>query len=237
MLIPTPLGMIPRTQRFRVVGVFLSGLPEFDRLYSYIDFQNSKSFKRHNGADYLEVKTDISNLNFNRLANEIETAFPHLIAQHWEIFDRTLYQAIKVEKIAMFAVMTIILILASFNIAGNFIRTVTEKKEEIALLKAVGMNKKDIFGFFITMGVFIGVPAILIADVLAFTLLYLQSVYEFIQIPVPGFPFTAVPVDIDVSRFVLYSLLALVLCVAGTLYPAYKTMKIDIVDVLKEEEH
>jgi len=237
MLIPTPLGMMPRTQRFRVIGVFMTGLPEFDRLYSYIDFQNSKSFKRHNGADYIEVKTNLTNLNFSRLARDIENAFPNLTAQHWEIFDRTLYQAIKVEKIAMFAVMTIILILASFNIAGNFIRTVTEKKEEIALLKSIGMNKRDIFGFFITMGVFIGVPAIIIADILAFTLLYLQSVYEFILIPVPGFPFEAVPVDLSLSRFVSFSLLALFLCIAGTLYPAYKTMKINIIDVLKESEN
>jgi lipoprotein-releasing system permease protein len=237
ILIPTPLGMIPRTERFRVVGIFSSGLPEFDRLYSFINFSSSKNFKRHNGADYLEVKTNIKDFDFRRLVHQIEREFPDLTAQHWEIFDKTLYQAIKIEKIALFAVMTIILILASFNIAGNFIRTVTEKKEEIALLKTIGMNKKDIFTFFVTMGVVIGVPAILVADILAFALLYFQQTYEFIQIPVPGFPFTAVPVDLNLNRFINYSILALALSIAGTLYPAYRTMKINIVDVLKDNEN
>jgi len=235
VMIPTPLGMIPKTDRFRVVGIFRSGLPEFDRLYSFIDIERSKDFRRHRGVDYLELKTDIKSLNFRPLVTQIENDFPHLHAEHWEIFDRTLFSAIKVEKMAMFVVMAIILVLASFNITGNFIRTVTEKREEIALLQTIGMTKQGIFSFFILMGTMIGTAGIIIADILALLILFLQKSYELIQIPVQGFPFSAVPVDISLSRVIWFSLLSFAICVLGTIYPAYKTMKITIIEVLNEE--
>ena len=233
ILTPTPLGLLPKVERFRVIGIFQSGMPEFDRLYSFIEIENSKSFKRHNGVDFLEVKTNLKDLNLNRLTTQLERDFSHITAQSWEIFDRTLFQAIQIEKMAMFVVMTIILILASFNITGNFIRTVTEKREEIAILKTIGMEKKDIFSFFVFMGVLICAAGVVIADILAFTLLYLQYKYEFLQIPIPGFPFTAVPVDVNLGRFVAFSLLTLVICTVGTIYPAYKTMKINIIEELR----
>jgi len=232
----TPLGLIPKTERFRVVGIFRSGLPEFDRLYSFIDIEHSQNFKRQRSIDYIELKTDIKNLNFRPLVAQIEIDFPHLHAEHWEIFDRTLFSAIKVEKVAMFVVMAIILVLASFNITGNFIRTVTEKREEIALLQTIGITKKGIFSLFIIMGTLIGTAGILIADFLALLIMYLQKTFELIQIPVPGFPFSAVPVDISISRIMWFSLLSFAICVAGTLYPASKTMKVSIIEVLNEEQ-
>ena len=135
----------------------------------------------------------------------------------------------------MFVVMAIIIMLASFNVTGNFIRTVTEKREEIALLKTIGMQKKDIMEFFMLMGVIVGIAGIFMADILAFVILYLQDKYGFAKIPVPGFPFSAVPVDLSLMRIFQYSLLTLFICVIGTIYPAYKTMKINIIEVLHEE--
>jgi len=236
VMIPTPLGLIPKTDKFRVVGIFQSGLPEFDRLFSYIDIQKSTAFKRQVGVDYIELKTNIGDLNFRGLVTQIERDFPHLRAEHWEIFDRTLFQAIRIEKYAMFVVMAIILVLASFNITGNFIRTVKEKRDEIALLNTIGMGKRDIFYFFVIMGSLIGLSGIVIADALSYCLLILQKRFEIVQIPVPGFPFSAVPVDISVGRIIAFSLLTFVICVLGTLYPAYKTMKINITEVLNEEQ-
>ena len=236
VLTPTPLGLIPKSERFRVVGIFHAGLPEFDRLYSFIDIEKSKNFKRHNGVDFIEIKTNQKDLNFNRLTQKIEHDLPQLTAQSWEVFDKTLFQAIQIEKIAMFVVMAIILVLASFNITGNFIRTVTEKKEEIAILKTLGMDKKEIFGFFVIMGFLICVIGIIIADILAFVLLFLQYKYEFLQIPIPGFPFSAVPVDLSLGRFIAFSILTIVICIIGTIYPAYKTMKINIIEVLHEQQ-
>ena len=235
IMTPTPLGLIPKTERFTVVGVFSTGFPEFDRLYCFIDIEKSKEFKRHNGADYIELKTNIENFKYNKLSQQIENDFPGIKAESCEIFDKTLFQSIKVEQIAMFVVMAIIIVLASFNITGNFIRTITEKKAELATLKTLGMNKKDIFSFIMIMGLIVCSAGILIADILAFILLYVQSRFEIIQIPIPGFPFTAVPVDLDVMRFVYFSLLTLFICIIGTIYPASKTMKIDIIKVLHED--
>jgi lipoprotein-releasing system permease protein len=236
IMTPTPFGMIPKTERFKVVGIFAVGLPEFDRLYSFIDIDKSKSYKRQKGVDYIELKTNIKDYNYSKLTQQIETDYPNVSAQHWEIFDKTLFQAIKVEKIALFVVMTIILVLASFNITGNFIRTVTEKKGEIAILKTLGMDKKGVFGFFVMMGLIVCLAGVIIADILAYLLLYWQVKTGFIQIPIPGFPFNAVPVDLNVVNIFLYSLLTLFICLVGTLYPAYKTMKVSIIEVLHSEE-
>ena len=235
VMTPSPLGLIPKTERFTIVGIFSTGFPEFDRLYCFIDIEKSKEFKRHNGADYIELKTNIRNFKYQKITQQIEKDLLGIKAEHWEIFHKTLFQAIKVEQIAMFAVMTIIIVLASFNIKGNFIRTITEKKAEIATLKTLGMDKINIFSFIMIMGLIVCGAGILIADLIAFLLLYLQVKYEFIQIPIPGFPFTAVPVDINLLRFIYFSLLTLLICTIGTIYPALKTMKIDIIKVLHEE--
>jgi len=236
VLVPTPLGLIPRTERYRVVGIFQSGMPEFDRLFSFIDIERSKNFKRHNGVDFIEIKTNLKDMSFSKLTQQIERDMPLITAQSWEEFDKTLFQAIQIEKIAMFIVMTIIIVLASFNITGNFIRTVTEKREEIAILKTLGMDRKEIFAFFMIMGLFICSAGIVIADILAFIVLFFQYKYEFILIPIPGFPFSAVPVDLSFWRFVSFSILTLLICTLGTIYPAYKTMNINIIDVLHEEQ-
>jgi lipoprotein-releasing system permease protein len=235
IMIPTPLGLIPRVEKFVVIGVFHTGLPEFDKLFSYIDIDNSMSLKRRPGVDYIELKTNIKNFKFNRLTKKIENDFPHLRAEHWEIFDKSLYQAIKIEKYAMFVVMSIIIVLASFNITGNFIRTVAEKKEEIAILKTIGFELRSIYGFFMLMGFLLGVAGIFIANFLALVLLICQDKFGFVEVPIPGFLFSAVPVDISITRFLLFSLMTIVICMLGTLYPAYKTMKINIIEVLHEE--
>jgi len=237
ILVPTPIGLVPRTERYKVVGVFQTGFPEFDRLYSFIDIDKSKNFKRQTGVDFIELKTTQNNKNFNKLTQQIESEFPHITAQHWEIFDKTLFQAIQIEKIAMFIVMAIILVLASFNITGNFIRTVTEKKEEIAILKTLGMDRKNIFCFFVVMGMLICATGIVVAVGLALSLLQLQQRYEFIQVPIPGFPFSAVPVDLNLLQIAWFSILTFAICTFGTIYPAYKTIKINIIEVLHEGQH
>jgi len=236
ILVPTPLGLLPKTEKYRVVGIFLTGLPEYDNLYSFIDHQGSEGFRRHSGVDFLEVKTKIKSTKFGKFVKQIEKDFPHLRAEHWEIFDKTLFQAIKVEKIALFSVMAIIIILASFNVTGNFIRTVTEKKTEISLLHTLGMPKKEIFALFINMGLMISTVAVIMANILSCTAILLQAKFEVLKIPIPGFPFTAVPVDFSILRLFLFSLMTVMICLLGSLYPAYKTMTMNIIDVLHQEE-
>jgi len=237
VMTPSPFGMIPKTDRYTIIGIFTSGLPEFDRLYSFIDIENSKNFKKHNGVDYIEFKTNIKKHNYEKIANQIEKDYPDLKVEHWAIFDKTLFQAIKIEKYAMFVVMLIIIVLASFNITGNFIRTVTEKKSELAILKTLGMKPREIFEFFLIMSLLVCSAGIFIADLLAVLLLFLQKKYDFIQIPIPGFPFTAVPVDLNFFKIFYYSCLTAIICLIGSLYPAYKTMKIDIITILHDENN
>jgi lipoprotein-releasing system permease protein len=238
LMVPTLFGgFLPKIQKFKVVGIFHTGMPEYDGIFSYIDINNSTRFKPNKGIDHIEVNTKIKNNKLKSFTEKIEKEFPNLKAEHWEIFDKSLFQAIKIERIAMNIVMSIILILASFNMTGNFIRTITEKKEEIAILKAIGMNKNDIVLFFIIMGLIIAILAIFIADIMAFLLLFFQSVYQWVKIPVPGFPFSAIPVDLSIIRIILFSLLAIFICLIGTLYPAIKTLKIDIIEVLNEEKN
>jgi ABC-type lipoprotein release transport system permease subunit len=98
------------------------------------------------------------------------------------------------------------------------------------------MNKKDIFGLFIIMGMIVCASGVVIADILAYIIIFFQVKYEFIEIPIPGFPFTALPMDLSITKIFAYSFLTLLICLIGTLYPAYKTMKIDIIEVLHEEQ-
>jgi lipoprotein-releasing system permease protein len=236
ILIPTPFGLIPKIEPYKVVGIFNSEFQEFDMTYSYIDIENSKKLRTKEGIDFLELKTNITDYNYRKLVNKIEEKYPNLVAEHWEIYDKTLFQAIQIEKIAMFVVMSIILVLASFNITGNFIRTISEKRDEIAILKAIGMTKKDIRKFCLIMGITVGFSGIVIADLLSFFVLKIQLKYEYFKIPVPGFPFNVIPVDLSFLRILLFSALCLIICIIGTIYPTNNALKINIIEVLNEEK-
>ncbi|MDO9576663.1 MAG: ABC transporter permease [Candidatus Cloacimonadales bacterium] len=233
---PTPFGLLPKSKKLKVVGIFVSGMPEYDQVYTYISLQNAQYFLGYqNEVSQIEIKS-VNSENSKKYARKIQELLgSEFLVEDWSVFDANLFNAIKMEKVIMFLVLALMIIIASFNMTGNFIKLVAEKKTEIGVLKALGASEKDIIKIFLNIGVIIGVMGALIALVLASGLLYAQLKWHFILIPVPGFPLQWLPVEMRTTDFILGPLVAIIISFLTTLHPARRTVKIDPIKIIRNE--
>jgi len=231
---PTPFGLLPRSKRFRVAGIFISGLPEFDRLYTYMSLENGQYFAGfENAISHLDVKAE--NRDHSRvIAGQIsaELGDDYLI-EDWSKFEANLFNAIKMEKTVIFFVLILMIILAAFNMIGNFIKLVYEKRSEIGVLKALGAQDRDIVKIFMLIGIVIGASGTLTGLILALGLLLAQQYWHFIIIPLAGFPLQILPVELRWIDFVIVPFLTIFICFITTIKPARKTTRIEPIKTIR----
>lgn len=231
---PSPFGLLPKSKKLRVVGIYISGMPEYDRVYTYISLKNSQFFLGlEDEVTQIEIKS-VDPSRSARLANEIQEKINgDYIVEDWSEFEANLFNAIKMEKAVMFIVLALMIIIASFNMSGNFVKLVTEKRVEIGVLKSMGASGKDVVKIFINIGVIIGFLGTLIGLILAVILLYAQMKFQFIIIPVPGFPLQWLPVEMRLLDFILVPVVTIVISLLTTLHPASRTVKIDPMKIIR----
>jgi len=231
---PSPFGLLPLSKKLKVVGIYISGMPEYDRIYTYISLQNCQYFLGlKDEVTQIEVKS-VNPVRSVRIAKEIQNRIgSDFIVEDWSVFESNLFNAIKMEKAVMFVVLALMILIASFNMSGNFVKLVTEKRVEIGVLKSMGASNKDVINIFINIGVIIGTLGTLIGLILAVVLLYAQMKFHFITIPVPGFPLHWLPVEMRLLDFILVPLVAIVISLLTTLHPAGRTVKIDPMKIIR----
>ena len=233
---PSPFGLLPRSKSLTIVGIFSSGMPEYDRAYIYLSLQNAQYFLNYDkGVDYLAVKTQ-NPTNSDKTAASIKKLLgKDYLVEDWREYEFHLFNAIKMERAVMFLVLALMIVIAAFNMTGNFTRLVTEKKEEIGILEAIGTTKKDITKIFINIGVIIGFMGSFIGAGLALIIIFLQQEYHLIKIPIPGFAIQYLPVEIKLTNYIFIPLFVILISILTTLYPVKKTMKIKPIDIIREK--
>ena len=155
--------------------------------------------------------------------------------EDWSQFEAHLFDAIRMEKMIIFFVLILMVILASFNMIGNFIKLVYEKRTEIGILKALGATDQQIVRIFMITGTVIGFTGIFTGTLLAVILLIAQQTWEFITIPVAGFPLQVVPVEIRTIDFILVPVITLLISFITTLKPAAKALKIEPLKIIRNQ--
>jgi len=150
----------------------------------------------------------------------------------WMEINKSLFSALKLEKTAMFIILTLIILVAAFNIASALIMMVMEKTKDIAVLKAMGATNKTIRKIFIIQGMIIGIIGTLIGTVSGVLICFLLKKYDFIQLP-DAYPFSTLPVQLETIDVLMISVSAVIICFFSTLYPAHKASKMDPVEALR----
>lgn len=231
---PSPFGLLPTSKKLKIVGIFSSGMPEYDQLNTYISLANAQFFLDYEDeVNLLEVKTENVKKS-KRIAAKIQNILgENFIVEDWSEFDANLFNAIKMEKVIMFLVLALMIIIASFNMLGNFVKLVTEKKVEIGVLKSMGASDKDIMKIFVFAGTLIGIVGVFIALILALGILFAQMKWQFILIPVPGFPMQWLPVEFRISDFIIVPALSIIISFLSTLLPARRTTSIDPIKIIR----
>ncbi len=235
-MVITPAGNIPRFRRFRVTGIFESGMYDYDSGFAFIDLDVARRFLRlRGGVTGIEVK--VNNIYaVKKIGKKIwrRLQFPYF-TRDWMTMNRNLFSALKLERITMFIILTLIVWVAAFNIVSSLIMVVMEKHRDIAILKAMGATSRSIMKIFIREGMIVGIFGTLLGSGLAFIACALLKKYQFIKLPTDVYYISTLPVQMAWSDFFIIAGSAIGICFLATIYPARQAAKLPPVEGLRYE--
>jgi lipoprotein-releasing system permease protein len=231
-----PLGMLPKVKKFRVAGIFEVGMFEYDLNLVLTDLRAAQEFfNMKDDVTGIELRLDdIYKAPVVREWIQKKLGFP-LFAKDWMQMNRNLFSALKLEKFAMFIILVLIILVASFNIVSTLIMNVIEKKREIAILKAMGATNKGIMTVFMLQGLFIGLFGTIIGVTGGYLLSYILNTYQIIKLPADVYYLSHLPVKMNFFDFITVSLSAIIISFLATIYPAWQAAKLDPVEPLRYE--
>jgi lipoprotein-releasing system permease protein len=231
----TPMGVMPKVSTCQVVGIFETGMYEYDSALAYVSLETAQRFFDLPGAVHgLEVKTTDLN-QADQVAKRIEQALgPNYFAKDWMRMNRNIFSALALEKTALSVIMALVVMVAAFNIVSTLIMVVMEKNKDIAILKSMGATSASIMRIFIYEGLIIGLVGTFLGVLGGLGLCAILSRYQFIKLP-DVYPISTLPVLVLPSDVILIALSATVITLVATLYPSWQAAKVDPAVALRYE--
>ncbi len=229
----SPVGHLPSMQRFVVADTFDSGMYEYDSTIAYVHLSKAQQLvgakDRVSGIGiWIDDVYDVKKVK-QALSKQLKYPF---YQRDWMEINQSLFSALKLEKTAMFIILTLIILVAAFNIASALIMMVMEKTKDIAVLKAMGATNRMIRRIFILKGMIIGIIGTCLGTLSGVVICILLRKYDFIQLP-DAYPFSTLPVQLETFDVVIIAVSAIVICFLSTLYPSYKASKMNPVEALR----
>ena len=240
----TPFGTVPRIVDYEVAAIFEIGLYDFDKAFVVMPMEDAQNFLMMGDAvGMIEVDTVDADRVGEILAPLAAATGDRAIVRDWRSMNSALFEALQVERVAMFVVLSIIVLVAVFNILSSLIMLVRAKTRDIAILRTMGATRAGLMKVFMTVGLTIGSLGIVAGMILgAVFLFYRQAVVRVIQAVTgqdlwdPSVRFlTELPAKTDPFEVTAIVLMALGLSFLATLYPAWKAASTDPVQVLRYE--
>lgn len=229
-----PMGRMPRSRPFRIVGIFYSGMYEYDANFAYTTLDDAMDFVAKDGASGIELKTENVDRAVEiaaRVQTELGSGYDVL---DWKELNRSLFYALKLEKIAMFVVLTFIILVASFSIIAMLIMIVIEKGREIAVLKSLGATDGGIMRTFIFQGTVIGTVGATIGLAGGLVICFLLEKVGFPLDP-DVYYISTLPIDINLEEIVSVVVCAILISILATIYPSIQAARLKPVDGLRDD--
>ena len=233
---PGPLGVVPRVKRFVIVGVFDSGMFEYDSALIYMSLADAQQFFTL-GEQVTGVEVKIRDVyQAQAVARELESilGFPYT-TRDWTEVNSNIFAALKLEKVVYFIVLLLIVLVAAFNIIATLIMVVMEKRKDIAVLKSMGATGRAISRIFIYKGLIIGVVGTLMGTLLGWVGCWLLDRYEFVELPKDVFYVSTLPVKMYAENFFIVGVASVIICLLATIYPARQAARLAPVEVIRYE--
>jgi lipoprotein-releasing system permease protein len=233
----TPFGMTASEKTFLVGAEFESGLWDYDSNWAYVSMQSARRlFSLPQGScSVIQYQTDDLE-GVAAIADAIrDAAGPGFITTTWIDLNKPLFSALKLEKLALFLTIGLIVFVASLNIVTTLIMMVLEKQRDIAILTAMGATSKTILTVFMLQGLIIGITGTVIGSVLGIGTSWVLNAYRLIRLEAEVYSISYVPFHVRITDVILVTGTALLISFLATLYPARNAARLDPVEVLRYE--
>ena len=240
----TPMGLIPKIKLFRVVGLFESGMFEYDSNLAFISMHAAQKFFSMKGkVSGIEIQVeDIEKADQVAKAIQNNLGFPYY-ARDWMRMNKNLFSALLLEKVVMFIILILIILVAAFNIVSTLFMVVMEKSKEIAILKSMGASRSSIMKIFSFQGLIIGVTGTAIGCLGGFTIVpnlneivgFIETIFGITAFPSDVYYLDKLPSEIEYFDSFLIVVFSIVICFLASLYPAWRASRMDPVEGLRYE--
>jgi lipoprotein-releasing system permease protein len=240
----TPMGLVPKIKLFKVVGFFESGMFEYDSSLAFISIDSAQKFFAMKGTvSGVEIHVDDID-HADKIAESLQETlgFPYY-ARDWMKMNKNLFSALRLEKIVMFIILILIILVAAFNIVSTLFMVVMEKTKEIAILKSMGASRTSIMKIFSMQGLIIGVTGTFIGCVGGFTIVpnlneivgFIESIFGITAFPSDVYYLDKLPSEIQYLDSFLIIIFSILICFLASLYPAWRASRLNPVDGLRYE--
>lgn len=232
-----PFGLNPKMRSFIVKGIFDTGVYEYNASMAYVSMEAAQEFigLKENSVTGISVSAEqgINSIDLTYTINQqIENKY---WARDWLSMNQSLFSALELEKYAMFIVLTLIIIVASFSIVSMIAITVKDKQKDIAILRAYGASSSCIRSIFIRQGLIVGIIGTALGNITALLLSILVTKYKLIRLPEDIYFMDSLPLNIDYNVYLFVSVCAVLITFSASLFPSNQSAKMNIVDGIRND--
>ncbi|MGH7831216.1 MAG: lipoprotein-releasing ABC transporter permease subunit [Candidatus Binatia bacterium] len=233
---PTAMGVMPRIKRFTVVGLFDSGMHEYDSSLVYMSLSDAQRFfDLGDAVTSIDIRVhDVYQAHDVAQRIQRELGLPYW-TEDWSRLWPNLFSALRLEKTVYFLVLLLMVLIGAFNIISTLIMVVMEKRRDIAILQSMGATRRSIRRIFLIKGCIIGFVGTLLGVASGYGICLLVQHYQFIELPKDVFLISTVPVRIYLSNFLLVGAASFLVCLLASIYPARQAAKLDPVEIIRYE--
>ena len=241
--ISTPFGSLPKSKEFEISGTFHSGMSEYDNNFTLISLKNGQQLTGYvEEVSIIEIHlVDPNNIKNTKLQFIKDYPLGEYVIRDWQEVNSTYFEALKVERTVMFIILSLIILIAAFNVVTSLFILVKNKTKEIAIMRTIGLSRSGIMRIFILIGSIVGISGTLVGTLCGYIItINLENIRSLLnnQFGLNLFPpqlyyIDQIPTNIQSTQILYIVFFSIIISILATIYPSYAASRLEIKGILK----